>query len=113
MAVLLEDRKRSQPTRRVKKTTMGRVVYNRKPHLFTIKDVKRILKNILLTQQNKSLAVSDEFRQDFKETFLLQLELLYEERGIVFIRPAWSLVVDTFFTVTDPYAWFVDRIQKE
>jgi len=40
-----ESPKRTRSTRRT--TVVGRVVYNRKRHFFTIQDVKRVLRNIL------------------------------------------------------------------
>lgn len=42
------SRERSERRTKVHKTQTGRVVYNRKPHIMTIKDAVRVAKNVIM-----------------------------------------------------------------
>jgi len=78
---------------RVKKTKVGRVVYNRKRHFFSTKDLKRILKNILENDMGKEVGF-DDFLVEWGEVQLLMLDLLASQGGFIGSNPLFDLVAE-------------------
>lgn len=66
----------------VHKTKRGRVVYNRRRHLFTTKDLRRILKNILEEDGGTKVSYFD-FLGEWAEIELMMLDLLAQQGGFV------------------------------
>lgn len=65
----------------MKKTNTGRVVYNRKPHIFKTSDVIRIMKDVLVTQRIKNVPPEKEFDADWVEMMTALLFLFALEKG--------------------------------
>jgi hypothetical protein len=84
-----EEFKGELPTRyrvgKPKKTWEGRVVYTRKRHFFTTKDIKRILKNILENDDGKKSSYQD-FIVEFDEIQSMMYQLWAKQLGIVGIN---------------------------
>lgn len=77
----------------VHKTKRGRVVYDRKRHFFTTKDLRRILKNILENDQGKKTDFGD-FLVEWGEIELMMLEFLASQGGFVGSNPLFDLIRD-------------------
>lgn len=76
------DDSKVKKSRGVHKTRRGRVVYNRKRHFFTTKDLRRILKNILEEDQGSRVNYVD-FLQEWGEIELMMLDLLAQQGGFI------------------------------
>lgn len=84
-----EGEKKRRP--KVHKTIRGRVVYNRKRHFFTTKDVRRILKNILEQDQGVRTNYLD-FLAEWGEIELMLLDLLAQQGGFFGDSPLYKLI---------------------
>lgn len=74
-------------------TYTGRVVYNRKRHFFTTKDVKRILKYLLQHDYGKKTDYAD-FLLEWGELELMLLDLLAAQGGVFGSNPLYDLIRD-------------------
>lgn len=97
--------KKTKP--KVHKTIRGRVVYDRKRHFFSTKDLKRILKNILEQDEGKKVDYVD-FLQEWGEIELLLLDLLAQQGGFLggslysLIRDSVNLLIQGNLEVPKP-----------
>lgn len=74
-------------------TVTGTIIYKRKRHFFTMKDVRRILKNILEEDRGTPTGYL-EFLRDWGEVELMMLDLLASQGGFLGGSPLFDTVKD-------------------
>jgi len=63
-------------------TLTGKVVYRRKPHLFTTNDAKRVLRGIFLAHDFAVLTAQEEFELDWVEIEAYMLQIVGKQYGL-------------------------------
>lgn len=64
------------------RTVTGKVVYRRKPHVFTTNDAKRILRGIFLAHDLQVLSAQEEFELDWVEIAAYLFQVIATQYGV-------------------------------
>lgn len=108
-----EKKKKNSKAGRGIHTVKGRVVYNRKPHLFKLSDAKRILEKILLFTRNSPTASEyQEFKAEWVELMVMSMQLLASYRGKSFDSSILRDFFQFLFVASDPVSELTDFLKE-